>query len=74
MGNACGGLQKKKTKKINTEHRRDFHQSIIIKPEELDRAVAREETTTSYENITKLYNFKKEIGKLKNLAHLIHQK
>ena len=65
MGNSC---QKTSTvipnrKVASSPQTRDYQPSVVMKKEELDHAVAKEETTSSYENITKVYNWKKEIGK-----------
>ena len=61
MGNACGRDTVKSDRVIKI-HRRDFQPSNIMKPDEVDRAVAKAETTTSYENISRVYSFKKELG------------
>ena len=66
MGNSC---QKTSTASVpnrkiaSSPQTRDYQPSVVMKKEELDHAVAKEETTSSYENITKVYNWKKEIGK-----------
>jgi len=64
MGNSC-----QKTSTVISHKRvasspqvRDYQPKAAMKKEELDHAVAKEETTTSYENITRIYNFKKELG------------
>jgi len=66
MGNICSSSQTKKGSNVKVAHTRDYNPDLIVKKEDLDRAIAKEETTTSYENITKIYSFKKELGKIYN--------
>ena len=62
MGNICSASQSKHGRKVKNLHPRDYQPDAVTKKEDLDHAIAKEETTTSYENITKIYNFKKELG------------
>lgn len=63
MGITCG-RESTKPRKLNSGRTRDFQPANMgnFKSEEIDRAIAKDETTTSYQNITKVYSFKKELG------------